>query len=71
MQSAVVLDIPGVPPEAARFHHWRDGFWLEVPVEGKSAITLDGRQRIAGDVVPLQPLHQLRIGELGYELRVS
>jgi hypothetical protein len=70
-QSAVVLDAPGIPPLAARFHHWRDGFWLEVPVEGKSAIALDGRPRTAGDVVPLQPLHQLRIGDLSYELRVS
>jgi len=69
--SAVVLNVPGVPLLAARFHHWKDGFWLEVPVEGKSVITLDGRQRAAGDVVPLQPLHQLRIGDLSYELRVS
>jgi hypothetical protein len=70
-QSAVVLNAPGVPPIAARFHHWREGFWVEVPVEGKSVITLDGRQRAAGDVVPLQPLHQLRIGDLNYEMRVS
>ena len=70
-QSAVMLDVPGVPPVAARFHHWREGFWLEVSVEGKSVITLDDRQRAAGDVVPLQPHHQLRIGDLSYDLRVS
>ena len=69
-QSAVVLEGPGVPPLAVRFHHWREGFWLEVPVEGKSVITLDGRLRAAGDVVPLQALHQLRIADLGFEVRV-
>jgi hypothetical protein len=70
-QSAVVLDAPGVPPLAVRFHHWKDGFWLEVPLEGKSVVTLDGRQRAAGDVVPLQALHQLGVGPLNYELHVS
>jgi hypothetical protein len=70
-QSAVMLEVPGIPPLAARFHLWREGFWLEVPVEGKSVIMLDGRPRAAGDVVPLQPLHQLRVGDLIYELRVS
>jgi hypothetical protein len=70
-QSAVVLDAPGVPPLAVRFHHWKDGFWLEVPLEGKSVVILDGRQRAAGDVVPLQALHQLGLGPLNYELHVS
>ena len=70
-QSAVVLNAPGVPPLAVRFHHWKDGFWLEVPLEGKSVVTLDGRQRAAGDVVPLQALHQLGVGPLNYELHVS
>jgi hypothetical protein len=66
-----VLDAPGVPPLAVRFHHWKDGFWLEVPLEGKSVVILDGRQRAAGDVVPLQALHQLGLGPLNYELHVS
>jgi hypothetical protein len=70
-QSAVILEGPGIPPLAARFHHWKDGFWLEVPLEGKSVVTLDGRQRAPGDVVPLQALHQLGIGLLNYELNVS
>ena len=70
-QSAAVLDAPGIPPLAVRVHHWKDGFWLEVPMEDKSVVTLDGRSRASGDVVPLQAVHQIGIGPLKYELRVS
>lgn len=70
-QCAVRLDSPNLPPVAVRFHHWQDGFWLEVPAGGKSVVTLDGRELAAGAAVPLQAVHQLRLGDFEYELRVS
>jgi hypothetical protein len=56
---------------AVRFHHWQDGFWLEVPAGGASAVTLDERRLAAGEVLPLQPAHAIRLGNLNYELRIS
>ena len=70
-QSAVRLDLAGLAPAAARFHHWQDGFWLEFPAGGKSRLVLDGRQLTAGEAVPLQATHVLRLGELAYDLRIS
>jgi hypothetical protein len=70
-QSAVRLEPAGLPPVAARFHHWQGGFWLEAPPGGKSAVMLDERRLAAGEVVPLRAAHVLRLGELSYDVRVS
>ncbi len=70
-QSAVRLEPAGLPPVAARFHHWQGGFWLEAPPGGKSAVMFDERRLAAGEVVPLQAAQVLRLGELSYEVRVS
>jgi len=70
-QCAVRLEQPGLPPVAVRFHHWQDGFWLEVPAGGASAVALDEHRLAAGEVLPLQPAHIIRLGNLNYELRIS
>lgn len=70
-QCAVRLEQPGLPPVAVRFHHWQDGFWLEVPAGGASAVALDEHRLAAGEVLPLQPAHVIRLGNLNYELRIS
>jgi hypothetical protein len=70
-QCAVKLDAADLPPIAVRFHHWQDGFWLEVPFGGSSMAALDGRRLAAGDVLPLQAAHEFRLGELNYDIRIS
>lgn len=70
-QCAVRLEGADLPAVAVRFHRWRGGFWLEVPADGKSVASLDGRRLAAGDVLALQAAHELRLGELNFELRIS
>lgn len=70
-QSAVRLEAAGLPPVAARFHHWKGGFWLEAPPGGKGAVVLDERRLAAGEVVPLRAAHVLRLGDLSFEVRGS
>jgi hypothetical protein len=67
--AAVMLDHP-LPAVAGRIHYFDGGFWLGVPDDGKSVVTLDGRRRSAGDVVPLQACHELRLGEIGFEVKL-
>ncbi len=69
-QSAVRLSQAGVPPVAARFHHWQGGFWIEVPAGG-GAVSLDGRRLAPGDVLPMQDARSLQLGALTFEVRVS
>ena len=70
-QSAVRLEQSGLPALAARVHFWQGGFWLGVPAEGKSVVTLDEIRMEAGEVVPLQPSHALRVGSFRFDVRVS
>ncbi len=69
--SAVMLDGAGLPPAALRIHHWAQGFWLVVPGSGRSKVTLDGQALAGGDVRPLQSAHQLGLGTLHFDLKVS
>lgn len=68
---AVILDGAGLPPVALRIHHWDQGFWLVVPGSGRSKITLDGQPLSGGEVRALQATHQLDLGTLHYDIKVS
>lgn len=68
---AVVLEGAGLPPVALRVHYWEHGFWLVVPGTGKSKVALDGQPLEGGSVHALQAAHQLTLGSLQYELKVS
>jgi hypothetical protein len=68
---AVILDGAGLPPVALRIHHWNQGFWLVVPGSGRSKVTLDGQPLSGGEVRALQATHQLDLGTLHYDLKVS
>ncbi len=67
--AAVMLD-RSLPAVAGRIHYFDGGFWLKVPDDGKSVVTLDRRPRSAGDIVPLQTVHELRFGEIGFDVRL-
>jgi hypothetical protein len=67
--AAVTLD-RSLPAVAGRIQYFDGGFWLEVPDDGKSVVTLDRRRRSAGDIVPLQSGHELRLGEVGFEVKL-
>jgi predicted component of type VI protein secretion system len=67
--AAVTLD-RSLPAVAGRIHYFDGGFWLEVPDDGKSVVTLDRRRRSAGDIVPLQSGHELRLGDVGFEVKL-
>lgn len=68
---AVMLDGAGLPPVALRIHHWEQGFWLAVPGSGKSKVRLDGQPLAGGEVRALQAAHELTLGTLHYELKIS
>jgi hypothetical protein len=68
---AVTLDGAGLPPVALHIHHWEQGFWLIVPGSSKSKAFLDGRPLVPGEACALQTAHQLVLGTMRYELRVS
>jgi hypothetical protein len=70
LNCAVVLDGAGLPAVALHVHHWEKGFWLVVP-GGKSKVQLDGKPLAGGEVCALQGAHQLVLGTLHYELKVS
>jgi hypothetical protein len=67
--AAVMLD-RSLPAVAGRIHYFDGGFWLGVPDDGKSVVTLDRRRRSAGDIVPLQAGHELRLGEIGFDVNL-
>lgn len=68
--AAVMLD-RSLPAVAGRIQYFDGGFWLEVPDDRKSVVTLDRRRRSAGDIVPLHDIHELRLGEIGFDLKLS
>ena len=68
---AVTLDGAGLPAVALHIHHWEQGFWLVVPDRGKSKVLIDGKPLASGEVCALQGAHQLILGTMHYELKVS
>lgn len=68
---AVNLDGTGIPAVALRVFHAEGGFWLLVPAGSMGNVLLDGRPLAAGRVQPLQAAHQLVLGSLHFELKVS
>jgi len=68
--AAVILD-RALPPVAVRVHYWSGGFWLEVPTDGKSVVSIDDRRTAAGEVFALQTSHRLTLGEHSFNLKVS
>lgn len=67
--AAVMLD-RSLPAVAGRIHYFDGGFWLGVPDDGKSVVTLDWRRRSAGDIVPLQAGHELHFAEIGFGVKL-
>ena len=59
-----------LPAVAGRIHYFDGGFWLGVPDDGKSVVTLDWRRRSAGDIVPLQAGHELHFAEIGFGVKL-
>jgi hypothetical protein len=68
--SAAVMLNRSLPAVAGRIHYFDGGFWFKVPDDGKSMVTLDHRPRSAGDIVPLQTIHELRIGDIGFDIKL-
>jgi hypothetical protein len=67
--AAVVLECR-VPPVAARIQYRDAEFWLSVAQGGDGVVTLDRRSCAAGEVVPLQAAHELRVGDALYTLQL-
>jgi len=65
---AIRLD-RSLPAMAWRFHLWRDRFWLEAPRAPSGVLNLDGRPRAAGEILELQPPHELNLGPHQFRLR--
>jgi hypothetical protein len=69
LDAAVVLEC-GAPPLAARIQYRDTGFWLSVPHDGESVVTLDRQRREAGEAVPLQAAHELEVGDAKFILQL-
>ncbi len=50
--NALFLDLPGLPEKQARFHFYREQFWLEI-FAGALPTTVGGRPVSPGQIIPL------------------